>query len=90
MMIVFVPVSKGIDEATQGPTPVAAPDAPPDVCHVTRVTPAPPDAVPDSEIVAALTVTTADAGEVIATVTGLPAPAVTTGDDVMTAVCDTA
>ena len=69
-MIVFVPVSKGTDEATQSPTPVAVPVAPPKVCHVKVVTPVPPEAVPASEIVAELTVTTTDAGEVI------PVPAI--------------
>jgi hypothetical protein len=89
-MIVFVPVSKGMPEAIQRPTPVAVPVAPPDVCQVTRVTPAPPDAVPASEIVAALTVSTTDAGEVIATATGALGPLVAAGEDVITAVCDAA
>jgi len=87
-MIVFVPVSKGTDEATQGPTPVAVPVAPPEVCHVTLVTPAPPEAVPASEIVAALTVTTTDAGEVIATFTGALPAVVAGGTSVTIAVCD--
>ena len=51
--------------ATQGPTPDAVPLPPPDVCHVTFVTPVPPEAVPLSETVVPVWVTTAAEGDVI-------------------------
>jgi hypothetical protein len=51
--------------ATQGPTPVAVPLAPPVVCHLIAVTPVPPEAVPLSETEVAVWVTTAVEGEVM-------------------------
>lgn len=64
-MMVLVPTSSGMLDATHGPTPVAVPLAPPAVCHVTFVTPVPPEAVPLSDTVAPVWVTTALEGEVM-------------------------
>ena len=64
-MMVFVPTSSGMFAATQGPTPVAVPLAPPVVCHVIVVTPVPPEAVPLSETEVPVWVTTAVEGDVM-------------------------
>lgn len=88
-IIVFVPVNTGIPAASQWAIPVAVPVAPAEVCQVTWVIPAPPAAMPAIEIVAVFTVTTTEAGDVMAMDAGALTPLVLPGGGarVIDAVC---
>ena len=67
-------MSRGTAVAIQWVVPVAVPADPVEVCQVTFEMPAPPVAVPARDTVAALTVATLEAGEVIRTERGAVDP----------------
>ena len=68
-MVVF-PSATGMPDATHAPVPLAVPVTPFEVCHVTRAMPAAAAAVPLTEMVDAVTVSTAAAGASMAMLTG--------------------
>jgi hypothetical protein len=71
IVIVFVPTSRGIGGVFQVVVPVAVPEPPVELVHVTEVTPTLSDAVPEKTMVAEDATTLVLAGERMARVGGV-------------------